>query len=270
MTPPHFCIFISPLRRIWPFIWTNLNSLHPRIICTKFKWIRSAGSWEVGCSLSFEQIVLWSFRKRGLELRVSLTKGRTKYNLYGLMQNFVQIKEMMVVVWYNFLLTLNEEFVLRGSDIWMQRIENTFCAIIVLNTHRIKWKWFQSMQVDSENCTIPFLFELLGDILINEWNIALNCKNNFHFRIVYLHFKRLTGSLIAEIEHITHFSHLLLCWLVCINSMICYAVRDKNITPPPNLRNSIYLVISIKTTKMLLYDIKTYVKALGVKKYWKF
>jgi hypothetical protein len=48
MTPPHFYIFviISPLKRTWPFTWTNLNSLHPRVICTKFDWIWPAGSGE--------------------------------------------------------------------------------------------------------------------------------------------------------------------------------------------------------------------------------
>ena len=32
MTPPYFCIFviISPLKRTWPFIWTNLNPLPPK------------------------------------------------------------------------------------------------------------------------------------------------------------------------------------------------------------------------------------------------
>jgi hypothetical protein len=34
-------VIISPLKRTWPIIWTNLNSLHPRIICTKFDWILS-------------------------------------------------------------------------------------------------------------------------------------------------------------------------------------------------------------------------------------
>jgi hypothetical protein len=48
MTPPYFYIFviISPLKRTWPFIWTNLNSLYPRIICIKNDWIRPAGSGE--------------------------------------------------------------------------------------------------------------------------------------------------------------------------------------------------------------------------------
>jgi hypothetical protein len=39
-------MIISPLKRTWPFIWTNLNSLHPRIMCTKFDWIWLAGSEE--------------------------------------------------------------------------------------------------------------------------------------------------------------------------------------------------------------------------------
>jgi hypothetical protein len=36
-----FCYYLP-----WPFIWTNLNSLHPRIICTKFGWFWPAGSGE--------------------------------------------------------------------------------------------------------------------------------------------------------------------------------------------------------------------------------
>jgi hypothetical protein len=44
--PPHFCIFviISPLKKAWPFIWTNLNSLHPRMVYFKSDWIWPAGS----------------------------------------------------------------------------------------------------------------------------------------------------------------------------------------------------------------------------------
>jgi hypothetical protein len=46
--PSHFYIFviISPLKRTWPLIWINLNSLHPRIICSKFDWFWPAGSGE--------------------------------------------------------------------------------------------------------------------------------------------------------------------------------------------------------------------------------
>ena len=47
-TSSHVYIFaiISPLKRTWPFIWTNLNSLHPTITCTKSDWIWPAGSGE--------------------------------------------------------------------------------------------------------------------------------------------------------------------------------------------------------------------------------
>jgi hypothetical protein len=41
-----FFVIISPLKRSWPFIWTNLNPLHPRMICAKFDWFWPAGSGE--------------------------------------------------------------------------------------------------------------------------------------------------------------------------------------------------------------------------------
>ena len=34
---PYF-VFISPWKRVWPFIWTNLNPLHPRMFCANFDW----------------------------------------------------------------------------------------------------------------------------------------------------------------------------------------------------------------------------------------
>ena len=39
---------ISPMRRVWPFIWTNLNPLHPRMLCAKFGWSWTSGSgWRI-------------------------------------------------------------------------------------------------------------------------------------------------------------------------------------------------------------------------------
>ena len=46
------CIFdISLLSRLgkgrtWPFIWTNLNTLYPKMLCVKFGWSWSSGSGE--------------------------------------------------------------------------------------------------------------------------------------------------------------------------------------------------------------------------------
>ena len=34
----HYFIIISPWKRVWPFIWTNLNSHHLGILCAKFGW----------------------------------------------------------------------------------------------------------------------------------------------------------------------------------------------------------------------------------------
>ena len=42
----HYFVIISPWKRAWPFIWTNLNSLHPRMFCAKFGWNWPSGSGE--------------------------------------------------------------------------------------------------------------------------------------------------------------------------------------------------------------------------------
>ena len=41
-----YFLIISPLDRVWPFVWTNLNLLHPVMLCAKFGWNRSSGSWQ--------------------------------------------------------------------------------------------------------------------------------------------------------------------------------------------------------------------------------
>mgnify|MGYP003686606297 CR=1 FL=1 len=42
----HYFVIISPLKRTGSFIWTNLNPLHPRMLCAKFGWKWSCGSGE--------------------------------------------------------------------------------------------------------------------------------------------------------------------------------------------------------------------------------
>jgi hypothetical protein len=56
--PSHFCIFAinSPLKRIWPFIWTFYNSLYPRMIYSTFDWNWPAGSGDDFFFLNFQCI----------------------------------------------------------------------------------------------------------------------------------------------------------------------------------------------------------------------
>ena len=42
----YYFAIISPWRRAWLFIWTNLNPLHPRMLCAKFGWNWLSGSEE--------------------------------------------------------------------------------------------------------------------------------------------------------------------------------------------------------------------------------
>lgn len=37
-------IQIYPFKRVWPFVWTNLNPLHAILHCAKFCWIGESGS----------------------------------------------------------------------------------------------------------------------------------------------------------------------------------------------------------------------------------
>ena len=41
-----YFVIISPWKRAGPFIWTNLNPLHPRMLCAKFGWNWPSGSGE--------------------------------------------------------------------------------------------------------------------------------------------------------------------------------------------------------------------------------
>ena len=43
----HYFVIISPWKRAGPFIWTNLNPLHPRMLCAKFGGNWPSGSGEV-------------------------------------------------------------------------------------------------------------------------------------------------------------------------------------------------------------------------------
>ena len=42
----HYFVIISPWKRVGPFIWINLNPLHPRMLCAKFGWNWPCGSRE--------------------------------------------------------------------------------------------------------------------------------------------------------------------------------------------------------------------------------
>ena len=42
----HYFVIISPWKRAGPFIWRNLNPLHPRMLCAKFGWNWLSGSGE--------------------------------------------------------------------------------------------------------------------------------------------------------------------------------------------------------------------------------
>ena len=58
---------ISPWKKAWPFIWTNLNPLHQRMFCTKIGWNWPTGSGEedfIISSMHFRYFLIISPWKR--------------------------------------------------------------------------------------------------------------------------------------------------------------------------------------------------------------
>ena len=54
---------ISPWKRAWPFIWTNMISHHPRMLCAKFGW-----NWHCG---SKEKFFSWSMYRYFCYFRIT-------------------------------------------------------------------------------------------------------------------------------------------------------------------------------------------------------
>ena len=67
-------VIISPWKRAGPFIWTNLNPLHPRMLCTKFVWNWAIGSGEgrlLISSMYFRYFAIISAWKKGGALHLN-------------------------------------------------------------------------------------------------------------------------------------------------------------------------------------------------------
>ena len=71
-----------PLERSGPFIWSNLNPLHPRMLCAKFGWNWPTGSGEeifffkVNCQSIFENFTsCWSIFHFLSNMNYALPKG---------------------------------------------------------------------------------------------------------------------------------------------------------------------------------------------------
>jgi hypothetical protein len=91
-------VIISPLKRTWPFISTNLNSLHPKIICIKFDWIWSVGSGDffLNCSV-FLLFRYYLPLKKGYLLHLNKLKFPTPKN--DLCQVWLKLAQW---IWWRF------------------------------------------------------------------------------------------------------------------------------------------------------------------------
>ena len=74
----YYCYFIiiSPCKRAWPFIWTNLNPTHPRMLYVKFDWNWPSGSGEE--FLIFPQCIQTLDKRWSEKLTLAFSSGELK------------------------------------------------------------------------------------------------------------------------------------------------------------------------------------------------
>ena len=109
-------LLLSPLRnRAWLFIWTNLNPLHPRMLCTMFGWNWLSGSDEEVKSLKSLQ-TNWQIDRQQVirKAHLSVHSGDVKFYqqhsccLFKLFHLKSMSKKLIVASWcimnlrYNF------------------------------------------------------------------------------------------------------------------------------------------------------------------------
>ena len=61
-----YFVITSPWKRIGPFIWTNLNTLPPKMHCVKFYW-----NWQSGMEISSIYFSYW--KRAGLFILLNLS-----------------------------------------------------------------------------------------------------------------------------------------------------------------------------------------------------
>ena len=79
----YYFTIISPFRKVWPFIWTNLNRFHPRMFCARSDWKWPSGSAEEiffvkVCQFFFiisQLSPIWERRGPSFEILNSLNPG---------------------------------------------------------------------------------------------------------------------------------------------------------------------------------------------------
>ena len=95
-----FSITISFWERAWTFIWTNLDSLYPRMLCVKFGWNWPGGSGEDVKSVKRLQTDgRVAIRKAHLSLQLRWTKKKSTVCMIEIIHIHVCISESLKDKW---------------------------------------------------------------------------------------------------------------------------------------------------------------------------
>ena len=72
-----FFVIISSWKKTWPFIWTNLNSFHPRMLCTMQVWFK----WPSGSGEEDENVKSLQSDGQTDDRRQAIRKARLNFQL---------------------------------------------------------------------------------------------------------------------------------------------------------------------------------------------
>ena len=209
-----YFVIISSWTRAWPFIWTNLNPLYPRMPCAKFdcNWpsglrrflkfinvfslFRSYLPLEKGVVLPLNKLVFplpknalchdclkwarWSLKRRFLKF----------FNFFSLFRNYFPWKKALPFIWTNLNLLRPRILCAKFGKNWpggsweedFLILSMYFRYFVIISAWKRTWSSFVQTWIPSTyGCFVPSLIEI-GPLVLEKkvkmWKVYNNHDNN--------------------------------------------------------------------------------------------
>ena len=171
-----YLVIISPWKRVGAFIWTNLNSLHPRMHCAKFCWNRPSGSGEeyflISSMYFFYLVIISPWKRAGSFIWTNLYPLHPRMhcvNWYGGSgeEDFLILSIFIIIIFFCYLVIISP-WKRAGPFTWTNLNSNDprlHCA-------KFGWNW-PCASGEEDFLNFFNLFSLFGNYLLLEKGRAL-------------------------------------------------------------------------------------------------